>query len=186
MKKSLMCIALALLATGAQAESKMVELSLRDVANTVSSITALVGQPTPVGMKTHEMASTCNFQNEVPGFPGKPSQSTFAVDASTGISFTFLPVEATDTGVKAYVSYNQNSAQDQEWAVISKDCKLPVGKTSSAGISVFETFKWGEPTKLTLPDGSVVVATVSKFRKAGMDYSKLSSALQRPDPIIKN
>lgn len=186
MKKSLMCIALALLATGAQAESKMVELSLRDGADTVSSITASVGQPTPVGMKTHEMASTCKFQNEVPGFPDKPSQSTFAVDVGTASSISFFPVETTEAGVKAYVSYNQNSAQDQKWAVISKDCKLPVGKTSSVGISVFETFKWGEPTKLTLSDGSVVVATVSKFRQAGMDYSKLSSALQSADPIIKN
>jgi hypothetical protein len=168
MKKSLMCIALALLATGAHAESQMVELSLRSGANTLSSVTASVGQTVPVGLKTHGMASTCEFQSEVPGSPGTPFQSTFTVDVSTGISIAFLPVETTDAGVKAYVSYNQNSAQDPEWAVISKDCKLPVGKTSSAGISVFESFKWGEPTKLTLTDGSVVVATLNKTNKAGL------------------
>lgn len=154
--------------------NEYVEFSI-STGNSTMSVTTLIGEPTPIQQGRQEMSSVCNFSRE---WAGTTIDATYSVDASTGMAAMVLPLERTTSSLKAYVTISKKSAQDQDWVVINKDCKLPVGTTSSAGISLVDTFEWGKPTKLKLSDGSTVVVTANKAKEAGIDFEKLSKAIQ--------
>lgn len=157
-KKSLLFSALALLTGLANAESETVVLTIT-TGNETASVTTLMGHPTPIQWGHQKKSSTCSFAQDV---VGTPIETTFSVDSITGTATTFLPLEQNAKGLKAYVTISRESAQNQEWAVINKDCKLPVGTTNSTGISVIDTFSWGVPTILKLSDGSEVIVTANQ------------------------
>lgn len=181
MKKSLMCIALALFASGAQAEPEAVYFTLKSVDSTsISSVSTLVGQPALIQRSSQQMKASCSFPHSFGGDPATIIQAKIEEGVSSGITFSVLPVETSETGLKAYVTINQEVAQEHEWAEINKECKLPVGKSSTASIRTFETFKWEEPKKLKFTDGSEMILTVSKeYKTAGIDYPKLSAEFHR-------
>jgi len=164
-KKSLMFVALLLFAGSAHAENETIDFSV-SAGESTTMATILMGEPTPLQQSRHEMSSTCTFTTDIAGIPIKTEYSS---DTSTGMTTTVLPLERTETGLKAYVTISKLSAQNQDWAVINKDCKLPVGTTNSAGISLIHTFEWGQPTRLKLPDGSVVVVKATQARSAGIN-----------------
>ena len=148
----------------------------------MSSLSTVVGQPATIQWASQQMAASCSFPHSLGGDPATTIQSDIAEDVSTGVSFTVVPVETSDTGLKAYITINQQLAQDHEWAQVNTECRLPVGKSSSASIRAFETFKWGEPNKLAFSDGSEMLVTVSKeYKAAGIDYSKMKAAIANTD-----
>lgn len=163
MKKTLLAAAFALVSVSAWASENetvapYVEFSVSAGGSTTKA-TVLMGIPTPIQQVRQKMSSACTFTRDTAGAPMKLE---FSLDTSTGMTTTVLPIERTAEGLKAYVTINKQSAQSQDWAVISKDCKLPVGTISSVGFSLVDTFDWGQPTKLKLSDGSVVVVQVNQ------------------------
>lgn len=157
-KKSLMFIALAFFVGSAHAKDETVEFSV--VTEKISATgTALIGSPVVIQQGgDNKMSAMCTFKHDLAGTPIK---STYGLDTSTVMTTTVLPIERTTTGIKAFIAISKQSAQGQDWAVINKDCKLPVGTTNSTGISLLDNFDWGKPTKLKLSDGSSVVVTIS-------------------------
>lgn len=169
-----MFAALALLASGVHAENETVEFSV-STENTTTMATVLMGNLTPFQHKRHVISTECNSKRDL---EGTPIESTYSVETGTGMTTMVLPLERTATGIKAYVSVTMQSADSVNSAVINKDCKLPIGTTSSSGISLIDSFDWGKPHRLKLSDGSVVVVTANQTRRVGIDYQKLSKAVE--------
>jgi hypothetical protein len=167
MKSLLMFISLALFANGAHAENESIEFSFKTENSTMSE-TVEMGLPTPLQNNNNAISASCSFKSDLAGTP----KAEYNVVHSAGLNTMVLPVERTETGIKAYITISTQSVKVQEWAVISHDCKLPVGQTGAAGISMMDTFKWGEPAAIKLSDGSVVVVTANKIREAGINYKK--------------
>ncbi|MBJ2214042.1 hypothetical protein JFT64_18535 [Pseudomonas carnis] len=150
--KSLMFIAVGLFVSSAHAESKYVEFSIR-AGDKTTSVTTEMGKPT-LWESINKMSSACSFTSDN---AGTPIDSEYSVDVNSGMSASVLPLERSKAGLKAYVSISKQASEDQNWAVINQDCKLPVGTTNSVGINLVDIFAWGKPTTLQLSDGSVVV-----------------------------
>ena len=152
-KKLLMVIAIGMFVSSAHAESKYVEFTI-SAGNKTTTVNTLIGKPIPIQQGLDEVSTECNF---ISSDEGASIDTKYTVDTSSGMSATFLPLERTSAGLKVYLDIRKQTSEGQKWAMINKDCKLPVGTTSSVGFSVVETFAWGKPTTLQLSDGSVVV-----------------------------
>ena len=159
-------MALALCASTAQAETKLIQISIQEESKpSISTTTIEMGQPNAL-MGSYDnadkFATTCNFKSSNPEFP---SQTSFSVDTGTVLNGMALPMELTESGVKAYLSFDKQSSKDLTWATVSPDCKLPVGELHNAGVSLVGTYKWGVPSKIKLSDGTVVIVTVNKAKE---------------------
>ena len=163
-RKSILISAIAIFVGVAHAETGNVEFTV-DAGSSTASLTALMGYPSTMQHKLQENRAECFFKQDVDGVS---VTSTYSVDSAAGMTTTVLPIERSAKGIKAYVSISIQSAQNQELVAISKDCKLPVGVTSTAEVSLMDTFTWDAPTKLKLSDGSLVVVTARKDSQAAV------------------
>lgn len=156
MKKYAMFVALALSSFATHAADDMVNFWISDDKSTMIA-DVKVGVPTPISHSVNELSASCDFRSESTGI-----KHSLSLEAAHGLNAVILPLESSDAGVKAFIKIDKNSAPGQKLAVINKDCKLPTGKTTSVGVSMVDTFKWAEPTKIELPDGSIVLIKANK------------------------
>ncbi len=157
MKNAFLALGLFFFATAVQAESEIVEFSF-GFDDSIKTATLVIGDPSSFELSGKKREATCRFGS---GFGGATAETTVNIDAGSGVSVLILPLERTDLGVKAFVSVNKQSIENYKWALINKDCSLPIGKTSSEGFGVVKTFSWGESEMLELSDGSAVVVTAN-------------------------
>lgn len=138
--------------------NELVEFSIRTDSREATA-TMQMGTPTPLQLAQDTQSGHCNFRRD---FGGSPVDTSLTLDVSSGMDATFIPIERTARGVKAFIHISNQSAQTQEWAAVGAGCKLPIGSTRSVSLRMVDTFKWGQPTKLKLSDGSVVIVTAKK------------------------
>lgn len=172
-KNFLVPAALVLFASVANANPEYVDFTV-GTDEYATTATALIGSPSKIDLRTMA-ASVCKFTTPVDA----PSnfETTVSAEMTTGISGTFIPLERTQSGVKAYISVTNQTAGAMKTAAITNNCTLPVGTSSTASVSVIDTFEWGKPTKLKLSDGTVVtLAALDRNKQVGMDFKKLREA----------
>lgn len=174
-KNFLVPAAMALCASAAHANPEYVDFTVgNDQFATMA--TAIIGSPSKIDLRTMA-SSVCEFTTPVDA--SSTFEATVSAEMATGISGTFIPLERTQSGVKAYISITNQTAESMQTAAITSNCTLPVGASTTASISVVATFEWGKPTKLKLSDGTVVtVAALDRNKQVGMDFKKLGAALK--------
>lgn len=156
--KMLIVLSCALFVGTAQAEATTAQLNFRvEGANT--TFTVVMGSPTPLQLNRQEAMTTCKFPRDLAGMP---IQTTYSVDGSYGTTAMILPLERSESGLKAYVTVSKQSSDVQKMADINKGCQLPIGGTSTIGTSSIATYRWGVPSEFKLSDGSTVIITAKK------------------------
>lgn len=158
MKKTLLFTALTLAAAVANADNELVEFSVK-ADNQESSATMRMGSSTLLQLSQDKQSGDCNIKRDL---AGTPVDESLSLDVSNGLQTVVLPVERNEKGVRTFIDIRKQSAQVKDWVVVEMGCKLPVGSTSSISLSTVDTFEWGQPTKLKLSDGSVVIVTANK------------------------
>lgn len=157
MRKQVVFLACALFSVGAMAAPEQVKIKVSSEASE-TTITTLMGEPTAFQQRDVGKSATCSFKSEF----GSTIELTINGSYPLGLSASVFPVESDVSGVKVFLDISKTSGTASTLAVITKDCQLPVGDSSTMRIGKLETYKWDEPTRLKFSDGSFVTVTVSK------------------------
>lgn len=162
MKKSLLPLALSLLALGAQADEHdqvTYEFSNPSHSFPVRSITAEVGIATPVQVGDAPTTGKCEFNKKL--FEASFA-STVELRSGGSTALMVMPIVSDEKGVKTLVTIRSEKVVSTEWVDITADCKLPLGKSQVSNSSFVKVFNWGEQYDIELADAKVVTITAKK------------------------